>query len=112
MTIFLSFWPTWLRYFVQPLLVLYYAPLLVIRNLTGPNRRKARLSHEHFVEGWKKAVEVADGSTQYWPVHLNSQNELELDMQELDMKDAIAESSFLSMEVQEKAQLTDHNDSS
>ncbi|GKY94666.1 hypothetical protein MPSEU_000432000 [Mayamaea pseudoterrestris] len=105
MALVLNIWPTWLRYFVQPFLVLYYAPLLILRNLAGPNRSNARRSHDHFVEGWKRAVQVADGSTQYWPVHVNSANELESDISELDMREAVAESSFLSMELQEQAGL-------
>ena len=105
MASFLGLWPTWMRYFVQPLLILWYAPLLILRTMTGPNRTNARLSHEHFVEGWKKAVIIADGNSQYWPIHVNEQNELESDIPELDMREAIAESAFLSMEVQEKARM-------
>jgi hypothetical protein len=97
----LSIFPSWMRYFVQPFLVLYYAPLFFLHNLASPTRKNARLSHENFVEGWKKAVQVADGRSQYWPLHVNNQGDFESDIRELDMNDAIAESAFLQLEMRE-----------
>lgn len=99
----LAFFPAWMRYFVQPILVLYYVPLFLVRSLVGPNRQIAKHSHEHLLDFWKNAVEVADGSHSYWPVHVNAKGELESDMKELDLNQAIAESSFAFLEVQEKS---------
>jgi len=66
-----------LRYFVQPFLIAYYAPLLMIRYwLVGPSRQyveDSRNGHERIVEGWRKAVEAAERASAdgYRPVHLN-----------------------------------------
>lgn len=66
-----------LRYFLQPLLIMYYAPLLMIRYwMVGPSQKyveESRKGHERMVEGWRKAVEAAESANSggYWPVHLN-----------------------------------------
>mmetsp|Transcript_22914 Transcript_22914/g.48299 ORF Transcript_22914/g.48299 Transcript_22914/m.48299 type:complete len:262 (-) Transcript_22914:131-916(-) len=66
-----------LRYFLQPLLIMYYAPLLMIRYwMVGPSQayvEESRSGHEKVVEGWRRAVEVAEKANLggYWPVHLN-----------------------------------------
>jgi hypothetical protein len=68
-----------LRYFVQPFLIAYYAPLLMVRYwLVGPSRQYVEDSwngHERIVEGWRKAVEAAERASAdgYWPVHLNGE---------------------------------------
>jgi len=72
----LGLFPTWFRYFLQPFLVLYYAPLMILRGLVGPTRTAradARAAHEAIVEGWKDAVRVAEGAQEggYWPVHVD-----------------------------------------
>jgi len=110
MKLCLSIFPAWLRYFVQPFLVLYYAPLFIIRNVTGPTRKNAKQTHEHFIEGWKQAVQEADETTAYWPIHLAENGGggstetrskgaiFETDFQEVDVNEAVAESVELSME--------------
>lgn len=66
-----------LRYFLQPFLIAYYAPLLLIRYwMVGPSRQyveDSQSGHERIVEGWRRAVEAAEKANAdgYWPVHLN-----------------------------------------
>lgn len=66
-----------LRYFLQPLLVMYYAPLLMVRYwMVGPSRQyveDSRKGHDKLIDGWRKAVQAAEkaSSDKYWPVHLN-----------------------------------------
>lgn len=94
--------PAWFRYFVQPFLVMYYAPLFVLRNVTGPTRKQAKTTHEHFLEGWKEAVETADRTSSYWPMHLDSEGNFEKDMAELDTTETIAESVDIALEEEEE----------
>jgi hypothetical protein len=63
------------RCFLQPFLVLYYAPLFIIRGLTGPTRKRAKAKHDLVVDGWKDAVEFAEKTKKdgYWPIHLNGE---------------------------------------
>lgn len=98
MKVILSIFPTWFRYFLQPFLILYYAPLFTLRNWTGPTRREARTAHEHFVEGWKHAVELADDKTSYWPIHVNAQGDFEKDFAEIDLNEGIEESVEVALE--------------
>jgi hypothetical protein len=98
MTVILAPLPAWFRYFVQPFLVLYYAPLLILRNLCGPTRKNARKVHEEVLEGWKRAVETADEKSAYWPVHLDKDGYIEKDFDEVDVNEAIAESVELELE--------------
>jgi len=69
--------PAWFRYFLQPFLILYYAPLFILRNLAGPTGKRARETHEVFVDGFKAAVDAAEQKAGgYWPVHVNGKGEL------------------------------------
>lgn len=91
----LSIVPPPLRYFAQPFLVLYYAPLFWIRQVSSRNnvrRKNQRGAHETLVEGWKQAVAQADETVSYWPIHLSKNGELETDLSEMDVSDAISES--------------------
>lgn len=75
----LSILPPPLRYFVQPLLILYYAPLFILRNLSAPqnraslagvssNNNSTTASTDSVVaEGWKAAVTKAEHTVSYWP---------------------------------------------
>lgn len=60
MKVILSILPAWARYFVQPILILYYLPLCTLRNLTGPNRRRGLEKPHALVDGWNEAVVTAD----------------------------------------------------
>jgi hypothetical protein len=98
MKVILSIFPAWFRYFVQPFLILYYTPLIILKSLTSPSRKQAKLTHETFLEELKEAVETADSKSSYWPVHLGKDGSLEKDFDEVDMSDAIAESMEIAME--------------
>jgi hypothetical protein len=69
--------PLWFRYFMQPFLVLYYAPLMMMRSWVGEtktSKAEQMAAHEKLVEGWKHAVEVAEAAqaNEYWPVHVDA----------------------------------------
>jgi hypothetical protein len=85
MKFILSIFPAWARYFVQPFLVLYYVPLFVLRNMSGPGRDRGVAKHEAFVNSWKQAVETADKTSSYWPLHLTEDGNFEKDIEELDV---------------------------
>lgn len=75
MTWILAPLPAWFRYFLQPFLILYYAPLFILRNLAGPTGKRAKETHELFVDGFKSAVEAAEKKADgYWPVHVNGKS--------------------------------------
>lgn len=85
----LSILPPPLRYFVQPLLILYYAPLFILRNLSAPqnraslagvssNNNSTTASTDSVVaEGWKAAVTKAEHTVSYWPSMEDDDNEEE-----------------------------------
>jgi hypothetical protein len=79
-SVILSVFPSWFRYFLQPLLVLYYAPLFLLRNLTGPTRKRAKMKHITVLTAWKEAVEYAEKTEQegYWPVVVNEDGYFEM----------------------------------
>lgn len=79
-SVILSIFPSWFRYFLQPFLVLYYAPLFILRNLTGPTRERAIKQHESMLEGWKEAVEYAEKTEKsgYWPVRVGEDGYFEM----------------------------------
>jgi hypothetical protein len=90
----LSIVPPPLRYFAQPFLVLYYAPLFWIRQVShdGARRKHQKGTHEALLEGWKQAVAQADETVSYWPIHVSKDGALESDLSEMDVSDAISES--------------------
>lgn len=92
MKFILDLFPSWARYFAQPFLVMYYVPLFMLRNLSAPRRGERMQNHVVLVDSWKQAVAITDQSTSYWPIHLNANGELEKDLAELDLVDAVAES--------------------
>jgi len=58
MTLVLAPFPTWLRCFVQPFLVMYYTPLFILRNLSGgPTRKNAIEAHEGFLETHEQKIQ-------------------------------------------------------
>ena len=67
------------RWVLQPLLIAYYVPILIVRYyLIGPSQKyveDSRKGHEKLVDGWRKAVEAAEKAHAdgYWPVHLNGE---------------------------------------
>lgn len=71
---FTAIFPSSIRYFMQPFLILYFTPIMILKGLCDrPKQMEALASHEKLVKGWKNAVRraelVQDGN--YWPVHVN-----------------------------------------
>lgn len=61
MKIILSVLPTSFRYFLQPLLVLYFFPLFLLRTWTSPSlRRERRDLKAALKEDWNRGVEAAE----------------------------------------------------
>lgn len=72
--VILARFPASFRYFLQPILVFYYAPLFILRNLTGPTRKNARKKREEFLDGWKDAVKTAEEKSTSWPLYLDNKD--------------------------------------
>lgn len=102
----LSIFPAWARYFVQPFLILYYVPIFILRNLTGPTRRRARQSHQAVLDSWKEAVQKADETVAYWPIHVDEEGYIESDMPEIDLKEGVTESIEVARDEEEKSKET------
>jgi len=82
MKVLLGLFPQWARYFIQPFLILYYTPLMILRGLVGPtkdSRAEALQAHERILEEWKNAVKVAEAVNEkgYWPVRINDDGFIE-----------------------------------
>mmetsp|Transcript_26522 Transcript_26522/g.56841 ORF Transcript_26522/g.56841 Transcript_26522/m.56841 type:complete len:256 (+) Transcript_26522:315-1082(+) len=81
MSVLLSVFPSGFRYFLQPFLVLYYTPLILLRSLASPTTRKrAFKKHETVREAWKDAITVAEKTERdgYWPVVVDDDGYFEL----------------------------------
>jgi hypothetical protein len=80
MSIFLRLFPSGFRYFLQPFLILYYTPLILLRTLTGPSRKRAVDKHNTVIDAWKEAVNVAEKLEKngYSPVSVNDDGYFEL----------------------------------
>jgi len=61
----LALFPTWARLFFQPLLVLYYVPLFVLRSFVGPTRQIAREEHLAFLEKFTHGIENFDQNVDF-----------------------------------------------
>jgi hypothetical protein len=100
MKVLLDVFPSWFRYFLQPLLVLYYVPLFILRNVAGPTRSIAKRKHELIMESWKEAVETADKTRADWPLHVHN-GVFETDEDGVDVNEVVAEAVQISFEAQE-----------
>lgn len=61
----LSLFPPSFRYFLQPFLVLYYAPLFMLRTWTSPQlRRERRDMTSALREDWNRSLQAADSALQ------------------------------------------------
>jgi len=81
MSVGLGVFPTGFRYFLQPFLVLYYTPLILLKGLASPTTRKRAVAkHETVLEAWKEAVVVAEKTERdgYWPVVVSDDGYFEL----------------------------------
>mmetsp|Transcript_13730 Transcript_13730/g.20235 ORF Transcript_13730/g.20235 Transcript_13730/m.20235 type:complete len:196 (-) Transcript_13730:246-833(-) len=59
----LSIFPPSFRYFLQPFLVLYYAPLFMLRTWTSPQlRRERRDMTSALREDWDRSLQAADAA--------------------------------------------------
>jgi hypothetical protein len=81
MSTLLSVFPSGFRYFLQPFLVMYYTPLIIVRSLASPiNRKRAVAKRETILAAWKEAVVVAEKTERdgYWPVVVSEEGYFEL----------------------------------
>jgi hypothetical protein len=76
--------PSSLRYFLQPILILYYVPLFLLQRLceqygTGSHQKQQQLKQQQLkqqqhddalLHSWKQAVMIADETLSYWPIHV------------------------------------------
>jgi len=110
MSVMLSVFPSGFRYFLQPFLVMYYTPLILLRSLTSPTTRKRAVAkHETVLEAWKEAVAVADKTEKegYWPVVVNEEGYFELTKppsvdgirSDMDVAEAMAQTVEQAMEL-------------
>lgn len=123
MSVLLSVFPSGFRYFLQPFLVLYYTPLILLRSLASPTTRKRAVKkHETVREAWKDAITVAEKTERdgYWPVVVDDDGYFELSkppsvdgvLQSKDatMAEAMAASVEQAMEVNSDDSADDGND--
>lgn len=81
MSVLLGLFPSGFRYFLQPFLVLYYTPLILLRTVTGPTRKRAITKHETVLDVWKEAILVAEKVVEkdgYSPVSVSEDGYFEL----------------------------------
>jgi hypothetical protein len=81
MSVGLGVFPSGFRYFLQPFLILYYTPLILVKSLASPTTRKRAVAkHETVLEAWKEAVVVAEKTERngYWPVVVSDDGYFEL----------------------------------
>lgn len=81
MSTVLGLFPSGFRYFLQPFLVLYYTPLILLRSAASPTTRKRAVKkHETVVEAYKEAVTLAEETEKsgYWPVVVSDDGYFEL----------------------------------
>ena len=81
MSLFLKLFPPGFRYFLQPFLILYYTPLILLRTVTSPSRKQRAVDkHNTVIDAWKEAVTVAERLEKdgYSPVSVNDDGYFEL----------------------------------
>lgn len=78
---FTAIFPSSVRYFMQPFLILYFTPIMILKSLCDrPKHYTERLaSHQNLLNGWKNAVRRAERvqNGDYWPVHVNARGDIE-----------------------------------
>ncbi len=111
MSTVLSAFPSGFRYFLQPFLVMYYTPLILLKSLTSPTTRKRAVAkHETVIEAYKEAVVVASKTEEdgYWPVVVNDEGYFELTKppsvsSDADMADSMAAAVEHAMEIKSES---------
>ena len=114
MSVLLSVFPSGFRYFLQPFLVMYYTPLILLKSLTSPvTRKRAVAKHARVLEAWKEAVVVAEKTEKdgYWPVVVSDEGYFELskppsvrdESSDADVAEAMAATVEQAMELKSDA---------
>ena len=80
---------------MQPFLILYYAPLFIIRNLVGSTRKRALAKRARLIEGWKEAVDEANTKVDSWPVETSDVGYFHTKTESVDVSEALADSMEL-----------------
>ena len=84
--------PPWFRYFLQPFLVFYYVPLLILKGLVGStstSKQEAMASHLQLVEYYKEAVKLANRKDSDFPIHMEEDSTFTYDLEDGHMNDAL-----------------------
>jgi len=106
MKMLFGIFPPWFRYFLQPLFILYYTPLMITKYFIGAtktSKEEAYATHEKIVEGWKDAIRAAEQAQESWPLHVTDDGKIEsLTPQSIPIADAIVESLDVASTVQEQ----------
>lgn len=98
----LSIFPLFFRFFLQPLLILYYTPIVLLKAFVGPSKEyvnERRNAHEVLVKGWTQAVQAAEKASEngYWPVTVDDEGYMKLNSPPdpeniVDLNEAIVQS--------------------
>jgi hypothetical protein len=86
--------PPWFRYFLQPFLILYYVPILVLREMIGStstSKKEAYEEHDKLVNYWKEAIQLAENRCESWPLHVKTDGTLQYDLDDDRMNDVIVD---------------------
>lgn len=105
--------PPWFRYFLQPFLILYYVPLLVLREMVGStetSKKEASEEHEKLVNYWKDAIQLAETRSASWPLHVKMDGTLEYDLDDDRMNDVIVEAIEMKHMEEEKEKKKEEED--
>ena len=97
--------PPWCRYFLQPFLIIYYVPLVVLKGFIGSTsttKKDASVVHEKLVDYWKEAIKMAENQSASWPLHVTSDGRLQYDLDDDNMNDAIVDSIELKYALDKK----------
>jgi len=59
---FTAIFPSYIRYFIQPFLILYFTPIMILKGLCDRPKHYTEdlASHQNLVKGWKNAVQRAE----------------------------------------------------
>mmetsp|Transcript_14208 Transcript_14208/g.26650 ORF Transcript_14208/g.26650 Transcript_14208/m.26650 type:complete len:291 (+) Transcript_14208:70-942(+) len=105
--------PPWFRYFLQPFLILYYVPLLVLREMVGStetSKKEASEEHDKLVNYWKDAIQLAETRSASWPLHVKMDGTLEYDLDDDRMNDVIVEAIEMKHLEEEKEKKKEEED--
>mmetsp|Transcript_465 Transcript_465/g.511 ORF Transcript_465/g.511 Transcript_465/m.511 type:complete len:191 (+) Transcript_465:274-846(+) len=101
-----SVFPPWFRYFLQPLFIIYYTPLMVLKYFIGSTKsekEEAFAAHEKVIEGWKDAIRASEQAQENFALHVNEDGTIEnLVPNSLSITDAIVQSLDIASTVKEK----------